>query len=97
MRYVHPDDDTHLATEGEADREYAHNVGRDHPEKAWILSDRDVWYANPFYRGPKVEHPEFEPPDTDGDTRQWNENGESQERENDRYASRTFNDPDIPF
>ena len=54
--------DEHLAfryaTEGEADREYAREVGREHPERAWILSDRDCWYANPFYEGPPVRHPE---------------------------------------
>jgi hypothetical protein len=27
---------------------------------AWILSDRDVWYANPAYTGPPVPHPEDE-------------------------------------
>jgi hypothetical protein len=30
----------------------------DRPEQPWILSDRDVWYANPFYQGPKARHPE---------------------------------------
>jgi hypothetical protein len=42
----------HLATPGEADREYARNVGMDNPQRAWILSDRDVWYPNPSYVGP---------------------------------------------
>lgn len=55
---IHPDDDTHLATPAEADREWATNVGREYPERAWILSDRDVWYQNPAYRGPAVPHPE---------------------------------------
>jgi len=48
----------HIATPAEADREYAENVGRDNPKRAWILSDRDVWYRNPFYSGPPVPHPE---------------------------------------
>lgn len=47
-----------LATLAEADREYARNVGQQRPEQAWILSDRDVWYANPFYSGPPQPHPE---------------------------------------
>jgi hypothetical protein len=47
-----------LATEQEADLEYAHNVGRDRRDLAWILSDRDVWYRNPFYQGPPQPHPE---------------------------------------
>jgi hypothetical protein len=48
-----------MATVAEADLEYATNVGADHPERAWILSDRDVWYANPAYAGPPVPHPEL--------------------------------------
>jgi len=48
----------HLATEAEADREYARNVGAMRPNDAWILSDRDVWYQNPSYSGPPVPHPE---------------------------------------
>ena len=48
----------YLATESQADYEYIRNVGQDRPQQAWILSDRDVWYENPFYCGPKVPHPE---------------------------------------
>lgn len=48
----------HLATQGEADREYARNVGAENPQRAWILSDRDVWYSNPYYVGAPVPHPE---------------------------------------
>lgn len=47
-----------LATPDQAGREFALNCGADNPERAWILSDFDVWYPNPFYRGPKVPHPE---------------------------------------
>lgn len=46
------------ATIGEADRHYATAIGSENPERAWILSDRDVWYANPYYHGPAVSHPE---------------------------------------
>lgn len=53
-----PELEDRMASEGEADREYARNVGRDHPDQAWILSDRDAWYRNPFYHGPPVPHPE---------------------------------------
>ncbi len=42
----------------EADAQYAHEKGRDSRQSAWILSDRDVWYRNPFYQGPAVPHPE---------------------------------------
>ena len=46
------------ATEAEADQEYALWAGSQDTERAWVLSDRDVWYANPYYTGPKVPHPE---------------------------------------
>jgi hypothetical protein len=42
----------------ESDREYAHNAGMDHPDRAWILAPSDAWYPNPFYHGPAVAHPE---------------------------------------
>lgn len=42
----------------EADAHYAHEKGRDNRQSAWILSDRDCWYPNPFYTGPAVRHPE---------------------------------------
>jgi len=64
----HEDDYYPLATEAEADREYARNFGMDHPAMPWILSDRDVWYPNPFYRGPAVRHPEDEWEDEDRDS-----------------------------
>lgn len=52
------DDHDQLATLAEADREYADNVGAMNPDQAWILSDRDVWYKNPAYRGAPQPHPE---------------------------------------
>ena len=52
------EEETYLATDAEADLEYAHNVGRERFDCAWILSDRDVWYRNPFYDGPPQPHPE---------------------------------------
>jgi hypothetical protein len=46
-----------IATEAEADRFDAF-WGSDIPsDQAWVLSDRDVWYANPAYVGPAVPHP----------------------------------------
>jgi hypothetical protein len=50
-----------MATPAEADREWVVNVGRDRPDQAWILSDRDVWHRNPAYSGPPVPHPEEDP------------------------------------
>lgn len=42
----------------QADRQYAETVGSERPDLAWILSDRDVWYRNPYYKGPPQPHPE---------------------------------------
>ncbi len=55
-------------TQAEADREYARNVGMDHPDRCWILSGRDVWYRNPFYVGPTTRHPEDDYGDDEIDT-----------------------------
>lgn len=61
-----------MSTIAEADAHYALEVGRENADRAWILSDRDVWYPNPFYRGPPVTHPECdeledEPIDSEAD------------------------------
>jgi len=48
----------HVASEAESDREYARNYGYDNPQRAWILSPRDVWYPNPSYVGAPVPHPD---------------------------------------
>jgi hypothetical protein len=47
-----------LATDTEACREYARNVGAERPERPWILTDYDTWERNPFYSGPPARHPE---------------------------------------
>lgn len=49
-----------LATEADAVREYARNVGRDSLDRQWILSPYDTWERNPFYQGPEQPHPEAE-------------------------------------
>lgn len=55
-----------LATYDDAMREFAANVGRDHPDRAWILTDYDVWIRNPFYNGPpNPRHPEDDCHDED--------------------------------
>lgn len=43
----------------ESEHEYIYHVGSHNEDQCWILSDRDVWYRNPFYTGPEVEHPEY--------------------------------------
>ena len=47
-----------LATYSDAMREYAMNVGAEQADRAWILTDYDVWVANPHYRGAPQPHPE---------------------------------------
>ena len=58
LAYDHLED--RLATPTEACREYARNVGVDHPDRPWILTDFDTWERNPFYHGPPAPHPEYE-------------------------------------
>jgi len=50
----------HIATPDEAMREFAQNVGGDdsYKDRAWILTDYDVWVRNPHYSGPPQRHPE---------------------------------------
>lgn len=56
-----------MSIQSEADQQYAFEAGRERRDSAWILSDRDVWYRNPFYRGPPQPHPDDEPLDVDFD------------------------------
>jgi hypothetical protein len=39
-------------------RQFAGVYGEERPEQAWLLSDQDVWVANPYYTGPAEPHPE---------------------------------------
>ena len=53
-----------MSFEADADRQYAFEKGHDNPQCAWIVSDRDAVYRNPFYKGPPVPHPDdFNPED----------------------------------
>jgi hypothetical protein len=56
---IHPDDyGLTYSSEAEWDSAAALELGAKSPQRAWVLTDRDVWYANPFYKGPPVRHPE---------------------------------------
>ena len=46
------------STQGEWDRADALQRGADNPDAAWVVTDRDVVHANPFYSGPPVPHPD---------------------------------------
>lgn len=73
---VHPDDaDFHYSSEAESDRFFALELGKERLDCAWILSDRDVWYPNPFYQGPPVKHPED---DSDLYNDDWHERAQDQ-------------------
>lgn len=48
------------SSDEEWDRAEASELGEANPDRAWVLSNRDVWYPNPRYKGEPVEHPEYE-------------------------------------
>jgi len=45
------DYDYEYASESECDQFEALTDAADHPDKAWLISGRDVAYLNPFYDG----------------------------------------------
>ncbi len=47
-----------MMTQSDHDNHEAQVLGETHPERAWILTDRDVWHRNPYYTGPAQPHPE---------------------------------------
>ena len=56
--YFDDDRDFRYSTDSEWDHAEALELGAQYPERAWIGTDRDVWHANPFYKGAPVPHPE---------------------------------------
>jgi hypothetical protein len=46
------------STHGDSDRAEANEIGSRHPERCWILTDRDVWHLNPYFNGEIQRHPE---------------------------------------
>ena len=53
-------DNDGYGTEADWDREDARERGAARLDAPWVLTDRDVWHLNPFYRGPRMPHPEDE-------------------------------------
>lgn len=49
-----------ISSIAEWDQEDARDRGYHRQDQQWILSDRDVWYRNPYYHGPEQKHPEEE-------------------------------------
>ncbi len=58
MDQLQEHNDFHYATDAERDHADASQRGAESSESAWVLTDRDVWHANPYYQGPTVPHPE---------------------------------------
>jgi hypothetical protein len=52
--------DFHYTSDAEWDAAEADEKGAANPEAAWVCTGRDVWHANPYYKGPAVPHPEDE-------------------------------------
>lgn len=48
----------HYSSDAEWDNAEAMELSYANPDRAWILTDRDVWHKNPYYTGPAVKHPE---------------------------------------
>jgi hypothetical protein len=46
-----------MSHEQDAVAEFTRNVGREQPDREWILSQYDTWERNPFYSGPPGRHP----------------------------------------
>lgn len=59
--------DFRVSTDAEVDREDARLIGERRPEQDWILSDRDVWYPNPYFKGVRGPHPEEGNNEDDGE------------------------------
>jgi len=60
MNYQQEHDEFTYATASDWDRADALQLGEEQPGQAWVLTDRDVWHANPYYTGPALPHPEDE-------------------------------------
>ena len=47
-----------MINHGEWDKAEAREIGERHPERCWILTDRDAWHLNPYFKGEIERHPE---------------------------------------
>lgn len=86
--------DFHVSSIADCDRAYAHEVGANHPEWAWVLSDRDVWYRNPSYKGAPQPHPDDAEYESENDAAHEPEQAEAS---NAAQAQHDDRDDDIPF
>jgi len=51
-------DDTYPNNGESEDRAEAGEIGSRHRDRCWILTDRDVWHLNPYFKGEIQRHPE---------------------------------------
>ena len=70
--------DFHPSSESEWDRADAYQRGEENPEAAWVCTNLDVWHANPYYKGPRMPHPELEIWE-DEDVEAWRRGEEARE------------------
>lgn len=50
--------DQYRATVQDGIRQWVRAYGEEHPDREWLLSDRDTWERNPYYTGEAGPHPE---------------------------------------
>ena len=87
-----------LATETEAMYEFASTVGYARRDRAGLLTDYDVWVANPAYAGPPQPHQESYEDALDGfDRHEAAMNPASVEPGFPRQSFHGFDDDEIPF
>lgn len=99
-------EDFYYATDTELDNADADQIGSFYPERAWVVTDRDVIHANRYYKGPPIPHPDDDesweriaehPEGSEAGLKAW------QEAEAERRAAAAlkppepFWDDDIPF
>lgn len=89
----------------QAEQEFVLLAGQASPNQEWLLSDRDVWYQNPYYTGKPGPHPE-DPPEmwgdfTTGEISRCRERDIRKERRTKEGEKRKFyqrmEEDDIPF
>ncbi len=65
--------------------------------KAWLLTSRDQWVANPYYSGPAVPHPEDYDDDLEGSALFDDAIVAHDAHVQDYYDHLQLPDPDFPF
>ncbi len=58
MNWFREEEEYTYASHSDWDRAEAYELGARDKDRAWVLTDRDVWHRNPFYQGPPQPHPE---------------------------------------